>query len=32
MLGDLEANLAELVDMLDAELQRRPRAKTAKRK
>jgi predicted amidohydrolase len=31
MLGDLEANLAELVDMLDIELERRPRA-TGRRK
>jgi len=32
MLGDLESNLAELVDMLDAEIQRRPQAKTAPRR
>jgi predicted amidohydrolase len=32
MLGDLESNLAELVDMLDADVKRRPRAKTDKRR
>lgn len=31
MLGDLEANLAELIDMLDVELQRRP-SRSRKRK
>jgi predicted amidohydrolase len=31
MLGDLEANLAELVDMLDAELQRRPSRPTRRK-
>jgi predicted amidohydrolase len=32
MLGDLESNLAELVDTLDAELQRRPRRQPGERK